>query len=434
MHLLCTNGSPIVDTLTHLPPLPLVIDYQNATTAIGALDCPGIFHALQLFDRVRRVALRIPSSSLNDLLALMGDPFPILEQLSLSSTTEDMGPRLPETFLAPNLRHLTLSGIRLPGELTLLSTISLVTLILADIRATTYFLPKDLVRYLQSFSQLEELSISFSVPLPRPSAERELSDALQNPVTLPTLRYLTFKGVGAYLDSLVAQIRAPLLDHLNITLFNQIAFALPHLSHFTNTTEGLDLPTANIIFTHDAVSVVTDHRTQQLGSRHPGFSLRVICKQLDWQIDSAAQICRSLMPVLSRVERLELDFDGMMIPAEFRDGAVDGVTWRELLEPFIGARGLHICRTLTRELSSALELDNVGLDPGLLPSLLVLAPKIQEEQAIKAFASFVNICQVAGRPVHLSPLPWQSTRRVRFADKEPWPFYGALPIPDPWPK
>ena len=79
MHLLCTNGSPIVDTLTHLPPLPLVIDYQNATTAIGALDCPGIFHALQLFDRVRRVALRIPSSSLNDLLALMGDPFPILE-------------------------------------------------------------------------------------------------------------------------------------------------------------------------------------------------------------------------------------------------------------------------------------------------------------------------------------------------------------------
>ena len=346
-----------------------------------------------------------------------------------------MGPRLPETFLAPNLRHLTLSGIRLPAELTLLSTISLVTLILADIRATTYFLPKDLVRYLQSFSQLEELSISFSVPLPRPSAERELSDALQNPVTLPTLRYLTFKGVGAYLDSLVAQIRAPLLDHLNITLFNQIAFALPHLSHFTNTTEGLDLPTAKIIFTHDAVSVVTDHRTQQLGSRHPGFSLQVICKQLDWQIDSAAQICRSLMPVLSRVERLELDFDGMMIPAEFRDGAVDGVTWRELLEPFIGARGLHICRTLTRELSSALQLDNVGLDPGLLPSLLVLAPKIQEEQAIKAFASFVNICQVAGRPVHLSPLPWQSTRRVRFADKEPWPFYGAaLPIPDPWPK
>ena len=425
MHLLCTNGSLVVDTLAHLPPLPLVIDYQNATTPIDALDCPGIFHALQLHDRVRSVDLRIPSSSLDDLLVLMGGPFPILEELSLSSTTEDTGPRLPETFLAPNLRHLTLSGISLPGELTLLSSISLITLTLTDIRATTYFLPKDLVRHLQPFSQLEELSLSFSVPLPRPSAERELSDALENPVTLPTLRHLTFKGVGAYLDSLVAQIRAPLLDQLHITLFNQIAFALPHLSHFTNTTEGLNLPTAKIIFTHEAVSVVTDHHTPQIGSQRSGFNLRVIGKQFDWQIDSAAQICRSLMPVLSRVERLELDFNEWSVPTEFQDGAVDGMTWRELLEPFIGARELHICRILTRELSSALQLDNVGLDPGLLPSLLVLAPKIEEDKAINAFASFVNICQVAGRPVRLSPLPWRTTRRARF-NEYPGPFRGAF--------
>ena len=42
------------------------------------------------------------------------------------------------------------------------------------------------------------------------------------------------------------------------------------------------------------------------------FTLRV--KQLDWQIDCAAQICSALMPALSDVQKLRLDFDGPMIP------------------------------------------------------------------------------------------------------------------------
>jgi hypothetical protein len=54
---------------------------------------------------------------------------------------------------------------------------------------------------------------------------------------LPSLKNLQFKGVGAYLESLVAQIRVPLLEQLWIVLFNQIAFALTHLSHLINITE-----------------------------------------------------------------------------------------------------------------------------------------------------------------------------------------------------
>ena len=111
------------------------------------------------------------------------------------------------------------------------------------------------------------------------------------------------------------------------------------------------------------------------------------------------------MPALSGVERLTLDFEGEMIADEWQDGAVDGTTWRELLAPFIGATELHICRALTWELSSALQLDDVGLDPGLLPNLQELAPDIEEEQAVNVFASFINICQVAGRPVRLSLWP-----------------------------
>ncbi len=111
------------------------------------------------------------------------------------------------------------------------------------------------------------------------------------------------------------------------------------------------------------------------------------------------------MPALFGVERLTLDYDGERILAEWQDGAVDGATWRELLGPFIGARELHICCALTWELSSALQLDDVGLDPGLLPSLQELVPDIEEGQVVNGFASFIDICQVAGHPVRLCQWP-----------------------------
>ncbi|KAH9033753.1 hypothetical protein EDB85DRAFT_1949669 [Lactarius pseudohatsudake] len=99
----------------------------------------------------------------------------MLGHLSLSSTSkEDPILVLPKTFLAPNLRHLTLLGINLPKRLQLLSTVSFVTLVLTNIRASGYFLPRLLVARLQSLPLLEKLTIGFSIPISRPSAEREL--------------------------------------------------------------------------------------------------------------------------------------------------------------------------------------------------------------------------------------------------------------------
>ena len=399
MSLSCTNGSPVVDMLAHFPPLPLVIDYRYS--AINPRDEMGMFHALQLRDRVRHVDLHIPHSSLQQLLALMDEPFPSLRHVSLSSTGDgDTSLILPENFLAPNLRHLVLSGVDLPGELTLLSAVSLVTLTLTDIQASGYFLPKHLaVALFQSSPHLEELSIGFSTPLPRPSAEWELFNALEPPVTLPRLKRLMFRGVSAYLESLVAQFRAPLLQLLNTTLFNQVAFVLPHLSHFINATQKLKLPTGKIVFNQDSVSVTNCGSGG--GNGPPGFSLRVMCKPFDWQLDSAAQICSALMPVLSYIEELTLDIDGQDIPTEWQDGAVDGEAWLELLRPFVGANRLCLHRTVVRELSFALQPEHVGLDPGLLPALQVLVWQLEVGDSDKenVFASFVDARRIADRPV-----------------------------------
>ena len=286
----CTNGTPIVDTLDHLSPIPLFVNYRDTDGTISEQDELGLYHVLQLRDRVRTIDLNLPPSILHMFLLLMVEPFPTLEVLSLVLTYDpNTSLVLPKTFLAPNIRHLTLHGIGLPTGLRYLSTISLVTLALTDIPASSYFSPTQLVAHLRFHPHLEKLSIGFSIPIPRPSAERELLGEQGTPLTLPNLKGFAFEGVSAYLEHLVSQIRAPRLEKFNITLFSQIAFALPHLSHLANITEGLKLPTAKVLFGSDEVTIALGHDNSTPSDRF--FLLRVLCKQLDWQIDCTDLQC-----------------------------------------------------------------------------------------------------------------------------------------------
>jgi hypothetical protein len=137
------------------------------------------------------------------------------------------------------------------------------------------------------------------------------------------------------------------------------------LFHFTDKAEGLKLPIAEVKFGRDAVSIIMgDHNGRQ---HNELFSIHVMCRQLDWQIDCAAQICNALMPALFGVEMLTLKFYEQMLPTEWQNGEIDGTTWHELLRAFFGVKALHLCAALLQELSRALQVDDVGSDPGLLP-------------------------------------------------------------------
>ena len=83
MCLLLTNNSPSIDTLGHLPLLPLVIDYSDKTATLARKDEDNIYLGLRRHGLVCRIALRAPSSSLRILLEPMNKPFPRLESLSL---------------------------------------------------------------------------------------------------------------------------------------------------------------------------------------------------------------------------------------------------------------------------------------------------------------------------------------------------------------
>ena len=407
MHIKCTNGSPMVNTLDHLPMLPLFVHYHyshHSAPTVPKQDELGIYHTLRLHGRIRHLELALPPSILHKALALMDGTFPILEYLSLSCLfSADSGHclplTLPKAFLAPNLQHLALTGIGLPKRLRVLtSTVSLVKLTLSMIQTSSYFRPRLLVARLQSLPLLEQLFIGFSIPIPRPSTERELLGEQGAPITLPSLKILDFHGVGAYLEYLVAQIRVPLLEKLYIRLFNQIALLLPHLFYLINTTKVLKRSSATVSFHHDQVFVSTtvhDHDFERIS-----FLLSVMCEPLDWQIDCAAQICRALIPTLSCVEILSLYHANDVILTEMRNGAIDSVTWHDFFRMFIGVKILNIDDALLEELSHALQVDEVGSDPGFLPNV----------QSIRArhnlFTSFIDTRQVVGRPVQFEEFLW----------------------------
>ena len=403
MRIKCTNGTPIVDMLDHLPPLPLFVNYGHtrprfSTRVLTEKDELGIYHALRLPERVYHIDLEFPPSILHKVIVLLDGQFPILEHLSLtfSASSENSLPlTLPKAFLAPNLRHITLPSINPPRRLRFLTSTVLVKLVLSDIQTSSYFCPRLLATRLRSLPLLEELFVGFSVPIPRPSTERELLGEPAAPVTLPSLKTLRFKGVGAYLESLVTQIRAPLLERLEVTLFNQIAFALPRLSYLINITEAFKLPGVAVGFDCNEVYVTTVLRGSERFDRGP-FHLRVMCKQLDWQIDCASQICHALIPALSSAERLTLYYNHWDVTTEFQNGAIDSATWHDLLRSFIGVQRLYIDNRLLEELSGALQVDEVGSDPGFLPNLRSINSRRN------LFTAFIDTRQVVGRPVQFS--------------------------------
>ena len=423
IHIPFTNGTPPLHMLSHLPPLPIIVDFRGWDAA--GTDS-GILHAIQQHDRIRRIDLKAPSSTLDKLIVPMDEPFPTLESLSLSSTTtheEGTMPMIPKKFSAPNLRHLTSHGTCLPQGLPFLATsISLVTLKLTDIQTPGYFTPDDLAKQLRHTPQLQELSIGFSIPLPRPHAERELLREPSMLTDLPALKCLEFQGVGAYLEGLLAQISTPSLERFNISLFPQLTFTLPRLSHATKTIESLRRPNASVIFNREGVSFI-------IGSRQFGdvtFDLKVGFKQFDWQLTTAMQVCGELKSILSFADDVTLQFDDL--PLDWRD-VIDDTGWRELLGPFDNAKRLQIGGPVAPELYNALGSCHAGLPPGLLPVLQYRNAPLETEH-IDVSSTSVDSPPPSSHPLH------PPDTHVKHADStEPIETIenDIPPLPDPPP-
>ncbi|KAI0246828.1 hypothetical protein BJV78DRAFT_98776 [Lactifluus subvellereus] len=365
LHLLCTQGVPIVDMLAHSPPLPLTIYYNEEDRKTTEEDEEGILLALRHSDRVRYIGFYLPAPGLRKVITTMDEQFPIMERLYIRSRTKgDTSLVLPRTFQAPHLRHLGLWGAALPiGSPLLTTTVSLVTLTLRDIPPSAYFPPSNLLTRLSLMPQLEMLVIGFHSPLPNRDVERQLLDTpIMTHITLPNLRVLSFKGVSAYLEGLLARISAPVLSNLEIFLFSQLTFTVPRFLQFMGTSEYLSFSTVWLLFDSDSAESCADTST---GRYHP-------------------------QPRFSHNQSSEWHNE------------VGRTQWRQLLRPFNNLKTLYVQGELERagKLARSLQTDDGEPPLELLPNLNEVG--YSGGGNARAFTPFIDERQVAGHPVNLT--------------------------------
>jgi hypothetical protein len=385
--------------LVHSPLLPLTIFYNEGYLSMTTKDERGVLLAISQHDRVHRLALRMPTPKLKELVTSMGEEFPILERLSIKSRTkEESTLKLPQTFQAPNLRHIDLWNVALPMRSPILtSSRSLVYLWLGGISRSTYLPPNYVCTQLSFMSQLETLGIGFHSPLQVPNHDVVCTATIIHaPVALPNLRVFYFRGVSDYSEALLARISAPVLNSVEVHLFDRPAFAIPYLLRFTLSSESLIFNAFVLGFFEDFVYFTVDpHRSLR---RRPLY-FQIMRSHLDQQVAAAVQILGTLSPVLSVVEKLTLSYSVPHRSSERHDD-IDRLQWREVLRPFSGAKTLHVKNELVGEISRSLRSEDGELPLELLHNLEELS--YSGGNVGDAFFPFINERQATGHPVHLT--------------------------------
>ena len=408
--LVCTKGTRVADMLAHSPPLPLVIDYRFGDTLVTAEDKEGIILALKQHDRVHRVRLQMPVTSLQEFIAVMDDEYPILEYLIIDYWVNDISHGisliLPEALQAPHLRHLALAGFALPiGCRLLTSAVGLVAFCLVVTHPSTYFHPNTLLQWLSLMPHLKTLVIHHLSPDSNYDVEWQLTHTpIITPVTLPNLYRFAFQGTSSYLEALVHRITTPRLERLEVKFFFQLTFSLPRLLQFINTTERLKLESAQLNFTDECVSVASP-----LSQESEMYALVIVVQYwcLDRQVSSMAQISDSLSQVFSAVKHLTLHHNVNNLLSEEYDEVDRRTEWRKLLSSFRNVRTLRIDSRMDKELSRSLKSNGGELPLELLPELQELTYSGSCDAA-DAPSSFISACQNADRRITLlrrSPSP-----------------------------
>jgi hypothetical protein len=396
LRLVCSDRTPVREMLDVWPPLPIVIHQYARPKSGGARD--NIIAALERNDRVRQITLKL-DLRWKKVLDAMQEPFPALTHLILYSDIE-IAPVVADSFMggsAPRLQELQLGRVPIPGlpKLLLFAT-DLVRLDLHRIPHSGYISPEAIVTCLSTLPRLEKLYLGFKSPRSRPNRESRRWPPPTRSV-LPVLIKFQFTGVSEYLEDLVARIDSPLLDCLEIALFHQLIFDTPHLIQFISRTPTLEVHDQARVDFSDLRVKVAFLKTRS-SSYH--FTLKILCRQPEWQLSSMAQICTTFFPQSSihMVERLLIREKGYS-KLEWQDDIEDR-QWLELLHPFTAVKNLYLPKEFAPRIAPSLQELNGGRTAEVLPALQSLfleePPSGPFEEAI---GKFVTARQLSNQPV-----------------------------------
>lgn len=405
VQLSCTFGRPARAALGIWPPLPIFIFGGRHERKGGDVD--NIVAALEHNDRVCKINLwDVSSSELEKYFAVMGEPFLALTSLGLQ--WDDLGTakvaRGPDSFLggsAPQLQSLTLSGIPIPFlglQKLLLSANGLVHLELRNIPHSVYFSPDDITAVISALTKLQYIDLTFQSPRSRPVRESRRPPPTMRAL-LPALTIMKFKGISDYLEDIVAQIDAPLLDTLSIKFFHQVTFDTRQLAQFIGRTPKLEERNeARVVFS-ELIVRVTFLLASQVRTGEEDIDLGVPCKHPDLQLSSVTQLCIP-QPFVSTVEHLFI-LESQQLSKPRWENNIPKSQWLRLLRPFTAVKDLYLSEKMARLIAPALR-DLVGeRATEVLPALqcLFLEGLHASGPVMGAIAPFITARQESDYPV-----------------------------------
>ena len=340
-------------------------------------------------------------SQMEEVLTAMQQPFPALTHLVVEARTIEVS-IVPASFLggsATRLQSLCLRCIpfpRLPN--LLLSATHLVNLQLLDIPHSGYISPEIMVTSLSVLTRLERFQISFDSPRSRPrrKSRRPFPQTL---TLLPALTGLWFGGAHQYLEDLVAQIDAPLLNELYISFST---FGTPPLTPFFSR---ISMPKpdneARVFFSETGV-VINFPRTID-----GALKLEVSGDETEQQLSWTARLCSSSLPqsLISVVEHLYIETEEeWKLNWLLLDDETENSQWLELLRPFTSVKCLYITYGFERLFARAMEGLIGERVTEVLPALqtIFLQNFYEKERIQKYFGPLAAARQLAGHPISFS--------------------------------
>ena len=394
LRLFCTPRTPTRDTLDVWPPLPLYIWGNNVLMRSG-LD--NIVIALGQSNRVFEVILEdLGCWQLENILAVMQVPFPELRELHLFSNGESP-PVVPDSFLggsAPCLRSFKLSGISFPGlPKLLLSATHLVDLYLLRIPLSGYISPEAMADLLSVLSSLQTLFLALRSPQSRPNWESRRPLPLKRSVS-PALNGFCFDSAIEYLEDLVTYIDTPQLSYLNIT-FDPIDFDGPRLAQIISRTPILAGCDAHVEFDQLTARV-------RLPSPLKDSVIGISFGPPNCRLSSVAQACNSGFPPLSMIEDLYIvDRYSQERSIHWKKGAIEDVSWLELLLPFPAVKNLYLSKDFMPGIAASLQ-EVVGTE--VLPNLQnIFVEELEPSGPFQeSIGQFVAARELSGHPITIS--------------------------------
>jgi hypothetical protein len=417
LRLVCTSETPTRDTLDVWPALPLVID-ENAFLSEGA---DNIVAALEYSDRVNQIRLRLGGSPMEIVLAAMEVPFPNLTCLVLySNQTVTI---LPDSFLdgyAPSMKFLRLSRIPIPGlPGLLLRSIELCHLYLHSIPHSGYFSPEEFVTCLSALRNLLNISLQFESPLSRPDRGSRRPLPLTR-TSLPKLGNLNFHGVSEYLEDLLVRIDAPQLKCLDVAFFNQIDFDTPQLVQFVGRTPRLNaLEVAHLRFRGGAAEAAAGvsllSLMDQVEENYPApVNVKILCRELDWQVSSLEQLFTPFFPSILTLEDLYTHQTQYPKP-DWKDNVEDAL-WLALLHPFTSVKNLYLSKEFAPRIAPVLQELVGGGTTELLPTLQnIFTEELEPSGPVQeAIGTFIAARRFSGHPIAVSRWERDLNREVVY--------------------